>query len=107
MALPTIDLMEITPQFVKDHIFIVLLLGDTAITGFINFATGGNFAGIIGSIISFAFGSLLNFATGLSVNVSVHTWQILFLVLVIQFGLLKLLSNTLFSLMGRTSNTPR
>lgn len=98
MALPTIDLMEVTPQFIKDHLFLVLLTGDTAITAFVNFATGSNFNGIVGYIISFVLGSLINLATGSNIIVRVDTWQIFFIFFVIQSGLLKLIYNMLVSM---------
>ncbi len=98
MAVPTIDIMEITPQFIKDHIFLIVLFGDTSVTSFFNFTTGSNFSGIIGYLISFVLGSLINFATGLSVEVRVDTWQIFFIFFVIQSGLLKLIFNMLVSM---------
>ncbi len=97
MPIPTIDVMEITPQFIKDHIFLVVLVGDTAFTGFFNFTTGSNFHGIVGYIISFVLGSVINFATGSSVEVRVDTWQIFFLFFLIQSGLLKLVFDMLIA----------
>jgi len=98
VALPTIDLMEITPRFIKDHIFIILLTADTAVTGFFNFSTGSNFNGIIGYVFSFVFGSLISVATGTTVEVRVDTWQIFFIFFIIQTGLLKLIFNILVSM---------
>ena len=100
MAIPTIDLMEITPKFIKDHIFLLLLMGDTALTGALNFATGSNFIGIVGYIISFVFGSLANLATGLNVNFAVHTWHIFLLVLLFQFGIAKMIYHMLLNRHG-------
>ncbi len=98
MPIPTIDIMEITPQFVKDHIFLIVLVGDTAITGFFNFTTGSNFSGIIGYIVSFVLGSMINFATGSSIaDPIVQTWQIFFIFFLIQSGLLKLLFDMLIA----------
>ncbi len=104
MPIPTIDIMEITPQFIKDHIFLVVLIGDTAVTGFINFATGSNFNGIVGYIISFVLGSLINFATGSTIEVRVDTWQIFFIFFVIQSGLLKLMFDMLIARFSGKSN---
>lgn len=97
MAIPTINIIDILPEFVKRHLFMILLLGDTAITTFFNFATGSNFGGIIGSLLGFLIGTLIGFATGLQINVLVATWQILFLTVLYQFGIFGFIYNMILS----------
>ena len=97
MALPTIDLMEVTPQFIKDHIFFVILVGDTAFTGLFNLITGTGFVGIIGGIISTVFSALASLVFGGFTVFVVHTWQIFFIFFVLQSGLVKLMFDMLVS----------
>ncbi len=107
MAIPTVDLMEIMPQFIKDYIFVVLLTGDVILAGFVTLATGSNFSGIIGSIFSFVFGSLLFLIFQTPVSVVVNSWQILFMVFLFQFGIFRLLVNLLLAQFNDNPTTHR
>ena len=97
MAIPTIDILDITPDFIKKHIFMILLLGDTAVTTFFNFSTGSDFGGIIGSLLGFVASLFIGFAFGAEVAVLIYTWQILFLTVLYQAGIFGLLYRMMIS----------
>ena len=91
VAIPTVNLIDLLPDFIKKNLFLILLLGDSAITAFINLVTGSDFSGIIGSVLQFVLNILIGWLTGLVISVRIDSWQILFIVIFFQYGIFKFL----------------
>ena len=100
-GIPTIDILsnilEITPDFLKKNIFLIFLFGDTLLSTIFNFFTGYNFLGFSGTIISIIGSILLSLVFHTLVPFIVASWQIFFVYMLIEFGLLGLIYSLLLS----------